>query len=128
MTDSVPLTVEQMVASLSTRFERVEQAILGDPSIGHIGLVDRMARVEQDHRDVPLTHQAMEDRRIEGDKRAHDHIEKIEDHLEDKILHVGSTSAADTARIEKKIDKLIWIVIGAAAVITGGGSWAFLAG
>lgn len=110
-------TTDELIASLATRFERVEQAILGDVTIGHIGLVDRMARIEADHRSVPDVHRDMGKERADGDKRTHEHIEKVEEAL-----------GSDVARIEKKIDRLIWIVVGAAAVITGGGSWAFLAG
>lgn len=131
--------LEELMEDLSARYSRVERAILGDPSVGHIGLVKRMERVEEDHKAVPANHQALDDRRVAGDKRAHDHIEKVEANLAAKvedarsealaeIQRVETANAATNARIESKVDKLRWTVMGGAAAIVGAASWLVFVG
>jgi hypothetical protein len=71
-----------------------------------------MERVENEHLEVPDTHQQMRDERVAGDKRAHEHIEEVEDELR-----------AAVARLETKVDHLRYTVMGAAAAIVGAASW-----
>lgn len=111
-----PITLESLVEDLAVRFGRVERAILGDPSVGHHGLVARMERVENEHAEVPTAHSEMDKARIGGDKRAHEHIEQVESRLGDQI-----------AGLERKVDNLRWTVTGASAAVVGAATWLFYA-
>lgn len=94
------------------RFERLERAILGDPEVGHLGAIERLNAYEQRHRD-------MEQSRIDGDRRLHQrldaHIEEIGQIVKATELEVEENerqAAAHRNKIEKKIDRLWWMLIG----------------
>jgi len=98
------MTSEQaaFLDSLPKKWDRVERAILGDPSVGHIGLVDRMVTVEEAHTKIPEVHAAIEENRIAGDRRIHERLDEIEDQTRGHL-----------AAIEKKLDRSIWLAAGA---------------
>lgn len=94
------------------RFERLERAILGDPEVGHLGAVERLNLYARRHDD-------MEERRIEGDRRLHqrldDHIDEIGRVVkatEEEIEENERQAAAHRNKIEKKIDRLWWMLLG----------------
>jgi hypothetical protein len=94
------------VTDLGARFERVERAILGDPEAGHLGAIARLNAIDDQHRNIPEEHGALDERRIEGDRRLH---QRIDDH------------EANLTRVEKKIDRTIWLIAGSGiAAFTGG--------
>ena len=88
--------------ALPLKWDRVERAILGDPSVGHIGLVDRMLIVEEAHTKIPEAHAAIEEHRIAGDRRLHERLDEIEQQTRDHL-----------AAIAKKLDRSIWLAAGA---------------
>lgn len=98
------MTSEQaaFLDSLPKKWDRVERAILGDPSVGHIGLVDRMVRVEEAHTKIPEVHAAIEEHRIAGDRRLHERLDDEEEQTRDHLAH-----------IEKKLDRSLWLTAGA---------------
>jgi len=98
------LTTVQLLGELNNRFERVERAILGDDSIGHLGLVKRTEMLEVLGRDAQIVHDGIDARRIGGDKRTHERIDGV---------------FVELARVEKKIDRLLWAFAGAGAVAGG---------
>jgi len=91
------LTTEHLLEDLSRRFSRVERALLGDDSIGHLGLLKRTEMLEVLGRDSQNVHDGIDERRRDGDARAHERID----------------------RVEKKIDRLLWAFAGA-GVVAGG--------
>ena len=96
------MTTEELISDLATRFDRVERAILGDESVGHVGLVTRMERQEETARLEERIHLDLEKSRVDGDRRGHYRIDKID-------LENGDALAL----IEKKIDRTIWVSAGA---------------
>lgn len=83
------------------RFERLERAILGDPEVGHLGAIQRLNVIDEDHRKIPENHDAMEKRRVDGDRRLHD---RLTSHEEEATHNMN--------RIERKIDRLWWMLLG----------------
>ena len=63
---------------LGDRLDRIEKALLGDREIGLTGMVERVQELDQEARSATDAHQAMEDRRREGDKRLHARIDEVE--------------------------------------------------
>jgi hypothetical protein len=110
----------ELLKDLHTRFARVERAILGDPSVGHRGLVDRVETLEAHDQEATDAHLSIDRRREEGDKRIHKRIDEVED-----------TFTTHATAIERKLDRVIWVAVGAFAggLGTGGGVvWALLGG
>lgn len=83
------------------RFERLERAILGDPQVGHLGAIERLNQVDELHHRVPEVHREMEEARVAGDRRAHERIDALDEKHD-----------IDAKRIERKIDRLWWMLIG----------------
>ncbi len=111
---------DSLLEELVDRFDRVERAILGEPSVGHTGIVTRMERVEDEHRKIPEVHAAIAQNRIDGDKRVHNRIDEIETQTRDRL-----------DSIEKKLDRALWLAAGGVlggGVIGGGSVWAILGG
>lgn len=114
------MTTDEMVRDLYTRFTRVERAIMGEPSVGHLGLVNRVDRLESADKEATEAHTVIEQNRRDGDKRAHDRIDQVET---DTYSRLNS--------IERKLDRAIWLSIGAfvgGGAIAGGSVWAVLGG
>lgn len=111
------------VSALTIQQQELTRAIIGEEKVGHKGLVKRVALIEDEHRQNPVILAAIAEARVEGDKRAHQHIEEVEEKLEIKLdeLEVQTDSRAD--RIEQKIDRFIWLSVGGAVAAFGGG-WA----
>lgn len=65
-----PLTTDELLRDLHSRFLWVERAILGDPSIGHVGIVQRMEVIE-------AAHLKLDERRVEGERRLNDRISGV---------------------------------------------------
>lgn len=63
---------------LGDRLDRIEKALLGDREIGLTGMVERVQELDREARSAVDAHQAMEDRRREGDKRLHARIDEVE--------------------------------------------------
>jgi hypothetical protein len=115
-------TTDELLAHLSHRLkdmqdsiERVERGIFGDTEIGHRGLVKRVDDLDQAERGATAIHQAIEERRAAGDKRAHERI----DETHKKVDVVERSVLTEVARVEKKIDRLLWAFVGA-GVVSGG--------
>lgn len=98
------MTSEQaaFLEDLPTKWDRVERAILGDPSVGHIGLVNRMLTVEEAHTKIPEAHAVIEEHRITGDVRLGERLNAVEEETRDHL-----------STIEKKLDRSIWLTAGA---------------
>ena len=107
------MTTEQLIADLANRFDRVERAILGDETVGHIGLVTRTDRLEEANALEERIHADIDERRLAGDRRAHNRIDELEENLQAEITSVG-----------KKIDRAMWLSAGAFIGGFGIGSWA----
>lgn len=112
----------EVVEVLDPRIERMERAILGEGSIGHIGLVDRVKDLEVIARNIDTVHGQIDDRRVDGDRRLHERIDHI---------HNGKASTEDMLRLSgevskmaRKFDRVIWIVAGVG--IGSGGLTAWL--
>jgi hypothetical protein len=104
----------EVVEILDPRIERMERAILGEESIGHVGLVERLRQGE-----AGLLNLAQE--RLEGDRRLHERIDHI---------HNGKASTEDVARLAgevqkmaRKFDRITWIVAGVGIGSGGLGAW-----
>jgi hypothetical protein len=111
---------DELLKDLHTRFARVERAILGDVTVGHRGLVDRVDSLESSDKQATDAHMDIDRRRETGDKRIHKRIDEVEESF---------TSHATS--IERKLDRVIWVAVGAFAggLGTGGGVvWALLGG
>ena len=118
MTEQQQLSAE-LVESLTAMPEavnRLHRALIGDATIGHRGVVERLGMLEQVERSIPAVHASIDDRRIEGDRRAHERIDEIAEKFETEVDAIRD----DGRRIERKVDRLIWLFLGAGAV-TGGG-------
>jgi hypothetical protein len=102
----------EILEDLRARFARVERAIMGDPSVGHKGLVTRVEALETLALSAPELHQTIDDRRIEGDRRLHDRIDRQEELARDEVAAIG-----------KKVDRIIYVFAGAflGGAGTGGG-------
>jgi hypothetical protein len=98
----MPPTTDELLTDLATRFQRVERAILGDPSVGHRGLVSRVETLETTTTGREAEHKELEKSRIEGDRRVHERIDKVD-----------TTADSNLRRIEKKLDRSIWMTGGA---------------
>jgi hypothetical protein len=62
----MPPSTDQLIEDLAGRFDRVERAILGDETVGHVGLVTRMERLEESAVIEERLHADIDDRRVEG--------------------------------------------------------------
>ena len=62
---------------LGDRLDRIEKALLGDREIGLTGMVERVRELDRESGSATDAHQAMEDRRREGDKRLHARIDEV---------------------------------------------------
>lgn len=106
-------TLTQIAASLDlvlTRLERVESAIVGDESIGHRGLTKRVMALEAAERSFEATHEGIDNRRLEGDRRLHERLDESTAKLDGEVQ-----------RIEKKLDRIIWVAAGI-GIASGGGA------
>lgn len=74
---------ESVVKQIDPRIARMELAILGDGSIGHKGLVERV-------RELEVTDGGIDQRRLDGDRRLHERIDQV----------------------ERKFDRFLWVAAG----------------
>src|SRR5690606_23897866 len=86
---------------LGDRLDRIEKALLGDREIGLTGMVERVQELDREARSATDAHQAMEDRRREGDKRLHERIDKL----------------------ERSWAKAVWLGVGVSIGSAGGTAW-----
>ncbi len=111
----VSAVAEAVVEKLDPRIERMERAILGDGSIGHIGLVERVRDLESIARGVDQVHGAIDERRIDGDKRLHIRLDEVREEIATKADH------EDLEAIRRKLDRIIWMAAGV-GLATGAGA------
>ena len=64
--------------NLGDRLTRIERALLGDDDVGLVGMVQRVNKIDEENRFAAEIHNAIEDRRREGDKRLHKRIDEVE--------------------------------------------------
>lgn len=117
---SSDLTNDELLRDLARRFDRMERAILGDHTVGHLGAIERLNQIDAAHLEVPEVHRQMESDRLAGDRRLHDRIDAHED---------DTRSRLDS--IEKKLDRSIWLLVGTGlggALAGGSAVWAILGG
>lgn len=108
------------IGALKESMREIHTAIIGDSRLGHKGLVSRTNELESLAKEVETMHYAIEERRNEGDKRAHQRIDEVKVELGEQLR-----------TIEKKVDRMLWTTFGAGLsglVLGGGGVWAFLRG
>jgi len=126
---SAELTPELVAAleRLPTSVDRLERALLGDPTIGHRGIVQRTERLEVLADGIHAVHNEIEGRRKEGDIRSHERIDLLDKTWKQELTQQHEDNRAeleqikdDGRRVEKKVDRLIYVFLGAGAV-TGGG-------
>ena len=115
MTDQMADLVDA-VADITSGIARLERALLGDVSIGHQGLVARVSDLENLARSAATLHDGIDDRRAVDDTRLGDRMDELatRTHIEFDEIRDG------TNRVERKIDRLLWVVLGA-GLVTGGG-------
>ena len=109
----------ELIASLTAMpdaVDRLHRALIGDQTIGHRGVVERLGVLEAVERAIPEVHAKIDERRVEGDRRAHERIDEIDKKYDAEVEAIRD----DGRRIERKVDRLIWLFLGAGAV-TGGG-------
>ena len=102
----------EILEDLRSRFVRVERALMGDPSVGHRGLVTRVESLEQLGADAPEVRAAIDQRRTDGDKRLHERLDEHQEETRDAVAAVG-----------RKVDRIIYVFAGAflGGLGTGGG-------
>ncbi len=88
------------------RFERLERAILGDDEVGHLGAITRLNQVE--HEVIP----DIEKRRIDGDRRLHERLDKHITETQREIEEMERHASIHRGNIERKIDRLWWMLLG----------------
>lgn len=116
VTDIEPLRAD--LAWLKEAFKDVHTAIIGDERLGHRGLVNRTADLEAVEKMIPEVHGAMEDRRIDGDRRLHERIDTLERDL---------TAELSKLTQEVKTSKAYLVGVGLGASLLGGGTaWGIL--
>ncbi|MDP3973162.1 MAG: hypothetical protein Q8P61_09680 [Candidatus Nanopelagicales bacterium] len=126
MTELTPELIAAL-GQLPASVGRLERALLGDPTIGHKGLVQRTERLEVLADGIHAIHNEIEGRRKEGDARAHNRVDQLEIQWRSELKQQHDDNRAeieqikdDGRRVEKKVDRLIYVFLGAGAV-TGGG-------
>ena len=87
--------------NLGDRLSRIERALLGDDDVGLVGMVQRVNKIDEENRSAAEIHNAIEDRRREGDKRLHERIDKL----------------------ERSWAKAIWLGVGVSIGSAGGTAW-----
>jgi hypothetical protein len=112
---------DEVVKQISPRLERIERGLFGDDGIGHIGLVDRLETLEGIARGINEVHNGIDGRRVEGDRRLH---ERIDVEIIAEMRKGESRLTEETRKLDKKVDRAIWIVVGASLALNGGGIWA----
>ena len=63
--------------NLGDRLTRIERALLGDDDVGLVGMLQRVNKIDEENRSAADIHNAIEDRRREGDKRLHARIDEV---------------------------------------------------
>ena len=91
---TVAAAAEAVVKQIDPRIHKMELAILGDGSIGHVGLVGRVLSLEDVDRGI-------ETRRAQGERR-----------LDDRINNV-----------ERKMDRFLWMAAGIGLGSGGAGAY-----
>jgi hypothetical protein len=105
------------------RFERLERAILGDPDVGHLGAIERLNKMDAEHGLIPAIHEAMREERTAGDRRIHERLDAHAAEVAENRAQDRELARAHSEAIEKKIDRLWWMLIGSTAAGFVGG-WA----
>lgn len=100
---------------------RLERALLGDPSIGHPGLVRRLENIENDHARIAGEHSIITEARADGDRRAHERIDTLAKTVHDQITALETVTEGRADGIERKIDRFIWLAAGGAAAALAAG-------
>lgn len=115
---SSPEDLYRAVSDLTDGFREVQQAILGDERLGHTGLVKRTRALEDLALAAPELHRAIEEKAAGSVARAHERMDALEEAF-----------TVSLGRVEKKVDRLIWMIAGAGAsgLLAGaGGAWAII--
>lgn len=120
----------ELIASLTAlpeAVDRLHRALIGDPEVGHRGVVERLAEFDLIERQIPSLHAELDARRVEGDKRVHERVDMLEERMEIELAALDEKfgaaiegSRADSRSIARKLDRMMWVAAGALAV-TGGG-------
>ena len=69
--------ISSVEKNLGDRLTRIERALLGDDDVGLVGMLQRVNRIDEENRSAAEIHNAIEDRRREGDKRLHARIDEV---------------------------------------------------
>lgn len=116
--------LDQLIAQMSAMSvaqQELTRAIIGDEKVGHLGLIKRVSQLEAHVNERPTLLASLETSRVEGDKRTHSHIESVEDALTAKITAFEHEADDRADRIERKIDRFIWLSVGGAMATFGAG-------
>lgn len=120
MPDTISPDLAAQLALLPAAVDRLTKAIMGDEGIGHDGLVTRVAGLEGIAGNIHTVHADIDQRRVDGDRRAHDRIDAMKEKVDAEL----ESQRENARRVERKLDRVIWLVSGAA--FTAGGGAAFL--
>lgn len=92
---------EAILDRLDPRLARLERAILGDDTIGHVGLVSRVRDLEEVAKSEEITHQAIDERRRASVARAHERIEEVEQQIKTELQS-----------LENRVNRMLWVAAG----------------
>lgn len=101
------LSIDARLERIEASIARMERAILGDPSVGHQGLVTRVERLEVHDKEATDAHYAIDQRRSDGDRKLHERVDEI---------------AGDWSRAKAT---LLGLAIGVSVAGGFGGTWLF---
>lgn len=108
----VTAVADAILDRLDPRIARLERAILGDDSIGHVGLVTRVHDLEEVAKTAETTHQAIDERRRDSVARVHERLEEVEADIRGQINSLS-----------KRMDRVMWVALGIGIGSGAGASW-----
>jgi hypothetical protein len=119
-TPTISHELASQLALLPSAVDRLTKALMGDDAIGHDGLVSRMTVLEAIAQNIHVVHGEIDQRRIDGDRRVHERVDALDKRIRAELEALRENSR----RWERKLDRVIWMVSGAA--FAAGGGMAFL--
>jgi hypothetical protein len=108
----VAAIADSILARLDPRLDRLERAIMGDETIGHVGIVTRVDRLERTADLAESAHRDLDEQRKGSVARVHDRMEAVEKDIR-----------ADLRRLENRVNRFLWISAGVGIGSGLGAGW-----